>query len=95
MADVPLYPGATFPNGKSQQPKKDESGKLHIYLFMETKDPVEKVVQFYQSAGQFSVLKQSNMQQLQGLSKKGNLELITVTGSPTGTTIDVKSVQGG
>jgi hypothetical protein len=94
QADVPVYPGAIFPDKMTQAPKKDEDGKMHTYLVMSTQDSPRKVLDFYLKGGKYSEMKTKDGSEIQGLSPKGNLVLVDVTQAGGQTLIDVKSVQG-
>jgi hypothetical protein len=94
QADVPVYPGASFPDKMTQAPKKDEAGKMHTYLVMSTPDNPSKVIAFYRKGGKYSEMKTKDGSEMQGLSPKGNLVLIDVTEQGGQTIISVKSVQG-
>ncbi len=94
QADVPVYPGASFPDKQTKAPNKDESGKLHTYLVMSTSDKPNKVVEFYVKGGKYSEMKTKEGSEVQGLSPKGNLVLIDITEHAGQTIISVKSVQG-
>ncbi len=94
QADVPVYPGASFPDKLTQAPKKDEAGKMHTYLVMSTPDAPSKVVAFFQKTGKYSEMKTKDGSEIQGMSPKGNLVLIDITEHAGVTNISVKSVQG-
>lgn len=95
QADVPVYPGAKFPDGVTMPPSKDSSGKVHTYLVMTTRDSPEKVAAFYEkSGGHYSLMQMKGGSEVQGMSPEGNLVLIDLTVSGGLTTISVKSVQG-
>lgn len=93
QADIPIYPGATFPNGVTKAPAKDSNGKLHVYLVMTTKDPAEKVLDFYKGKGQMEVTKEAKASQVMGVTPKGNMAIIKVATGASETTIDISSIQ--
>ena len=45
--DVPMYPGATAPQGMSHMPTKDAEGAMRYELVLATKDTPQKVADFY------------------------------------------------
>lgn len=48
-ADVPLYPDAHVPSGRSRAPYKDPQGAMHYEIIMLTSDTSEKVLAFYRT----------------------------------------------
>lgn len=76
-ADLPVYPGADFPEGKSSVAAQGNESRVEIV--MTTKDPVQKVSKFYASALQNAeVAGTTNTQRVMGLTKSGSYAMVTV-----------------
>ena len=94
QADLPIYPGASFPDGVSKPPTKDSNGKLHVYLVMTTPDSADKVISFYKAKEQkMEVVPDSKVTQVMGETPKGNMAILKVSSDKKGTTIDISSIQ--
>jgi hypothetical protein len=86
-ADVPLYPDADAPDGKSNFRKSDAETRYEIVLT--TPDPPEKVLKFYEK----NLTKAQRMTpKLMGVSKKGNSVMVSADQSNGLTTITLVSI---
>src|SRR5687768_16837817 len=75
---VPLYPGATAPDGMSSAPKKRDDGSLHYSMVLATKDPVEKVGNWYAKQLNLEVLPGVGGKSIIGMLKDGTNVIITI-----------------
>ena len=66
---VPLYPGSNAPDGMSSAPEKRDDGSMHYSLVLATKDPVEKVGDWY--------AKKLNLEDMPGLGGKSIVGMLT------------------
>ena len=75
-ADIPLYPGATVPEGQSKVTPSGAETRYEINMF--TNDPVDKVAQFYKSKMKIDRLGNSTSADMMGMTSKGELAKIKI-----------------
>lgn len=88
-ADVPLYPGAETPDGKSSVKEGEAENRYEI--LMTTPDPVDKVLAFYESKMERSQKTTSN-DGVMGTTAKGNFVIVNTSRTGKKTTITAVSV---
>ena len=77
--EVPLYPGATAPDGLSRAPAKDQAGDTRYELVLRTADPVEKVAAWYEKETKLEGMREGGSAQLIGKTASGHDAMITIT----------------
>jgi len=90
-ADIPLYPGADMPEGKSSVINLSSESKYE--LNMVTTDSVEKVASFYKDKLHLDFKSVAGGTNLMGMSPKGLLVIIDVTTEAGKTHIKARSVE--
>jgi hypothetical protein len=92
LVDIPLYPGASAPSGKSKAPLKDASGGTRYELIQVTADPVAKVAAFYKEKLALDTLVSGNSGTAMGKSPKGNYLILTLSRTGDETTIKANAI---
>lgn len=86
--DLPLYPGATTPDGMSSAPSVRDDGSTHYSMVLATNDPPAKVAAWYAKTLGLPTLGGS----IFGKTKKGNDASIRVSAEAGRTLIRLKSI---
>ena len=86
--DVPLYPGATAPDGLSTAPEKRTDGGTRYSLVLATKDTPEKALAWYGD----HLRAQSVGGMVAGMSPKGNNVIVTAKVEAERTLVTIKSI---
>jgi len=89
--DVPLYPGASAPQGMSHMPKQDTDG-IHYELVLATKDSPRKVATFYATTLKLDSKVHGDNASLMGLTPKKNAVIIVAAPEAGQTIIRIKSI---
>ena len=89
---VPLYPGATAPDGMSSAPKKRDDGSMHYSMVLATKDPVDKVGQWYEKELNLQPMPGMGGKSIVGMLKDGTNVIITIAPEAGRTMIRAKSI---
>lgn len=89
--DVPVYPGATAPDGMSSAPEKRGDGSTHYAMVLATGDSPSKVLAWYAKGLDLPALGGSII----GKTKKGNDLLIKVAPEAGRTLVRIKSIAYG
>jgi len=90
--DIPLYPKAEIPDGRSRAPHTDDAGSTRYELIQTTKDPVAKIVRFYQEKLKLEAGKGTNPVMLMGQSPKGNYLMIRILPEKGSTMIQANAI---
>ena len=86
--DVPLYPGATAPDGLSSKPDKRTDGSTRYSLVLATKDAPAKVLAFY--AKELGL--EAKAGTVVGTTKKGNAVIVSAAPEAGRTLVRLKSI---
>lgn len=89
---VPAYPGASFDDETINKSYKNDQGEYRLALTMVTKDPVDKVTKFYESAFGLQSFKKENGVDIMGRTKSGTFLMLSVTAESQGTVIRAKGI---
>lgn len=92
-ADVPIYPGAKVPDGRSRAPYEIPNGETRVEIVMETPDPLAKVIAFYEA--KVKQIGNASGPLVAGKTPKGNDVLINVSRDGKLTTIKVNAIAYG
>lgn len=89
---VPMYPGATAPDGMSSAPDKRDDGSMKYSMVLATKDPVLKVSQWYEKELHLEDMPGMAGTSIVGMLKDGTNVIITIAPEAGRTLIRVKSI---
>ena len=89
---VPLYPGATAPDGMSSAPERRDDGSMHYSMVLATKDPVDKVGDWYAKTLDLEDMPGMGGKSIVGMLKDGTNVIITIGHEAGRTLIRAKSI---
>ncbi|RYG25401.1 hypothetical protein EON82_07225 [bacterium] len=89
---VPMYPGATAPDGMSSAPEKRDDGSMHYSMVLATKDPVDKVGDWYAKELDLDDMPGMGGKSIVGMLKDGTNVIITIGPEAGRTLVRVKSI---
>lgn len=89
-ADIPIYPGATVPEGQSKV--TSSSAETRYEIDMVTPDSVDKVARFYKDKLHLDRQGSSGTADMMGVTPKGELARIKIESKGGKTTIQAVSV---
>ena len=93
--DIPVYPGAEAPDGRSRAPFEDSHGGTRYELVLTTSDPLEKVVGFYRDKLKLDVMTTAGTAQAIGKTPRGNDLILSISREGATTAIHAKAIAYG